>query len=134
VVLATVLGKVMAVVKGGPQKMQEMAMEQMMKQMMKQMGAASGGHTPLVGLLCVWLFVFLFVVCFLFLFFFLRGGVARAHSLWACHRAGFVGCGRWQRACGPRDVEALQARVLAPGTLPRPPAALQQGACCAQLA
>lgn len=42
VVLATVLGKVMAVVKGGPQKMQEMAMQQMMKQMMKQMGAPPG--------------------------------------------------------------------------------------------
>ncbi|EFN51559.1 hypothetical protein CHLNCDRAFT_59183 [Chlorella variabilis] len=46
VVLATVLGKVMAVVKGGPQKMQEMAMEQMMKQMMKQMGGAPGGANP----------------------------------------------------------------------------------------
>ncbi len=43
VVLAGVLGKVMEVVKGGPQKMQQMAMEQMMKQMMKQMGAPPGG-------------------------------------------------------------------------------------------
>ncbi|KAI7836497.1 hypothetical protein COHA_009645 [Chlorella ohadii] len=39
VVLAGVLGKVLEVVKGGPQRMQQMAMEQMMKQMMKQMGA-----------------------------------------------------------------------------------------------
>ena len=42
-VLAAVLNKVMAVIKGGPQKMQEYAMQQMMQQMMKQMGSAPPG-------------------------------------------------------------------------------------------
>ncbi len=46
VVLAS-LGKVVSAVKGGPQKMQAMAMEQMMKQMMKQMGNAQGGFPSL---------------------------------------------------------------------------------------
>ena len=49
VVLAGLLGKVMELVKGGPQKMQEMAMEQMMKQMMKQMGAPPGEAGDLGG-------------------------------------------------------------------------------------
>ncbi len=50
-VLAGVLSKVMAVVRGGPQKMQEMMMQQMMQQMMKQMGAPPTGGRPglLVG-------------------------------------------------------------------------------------
>lgn len=48
VVLAGVLGKVMELVKGGPQKMQEMAMQQMMKQMMKQMGAPPGELVELI--------------------------------------------------------------------------------------
>jgi hypothetical protein len=47
VVLTAVLQKVLAVIKGGPQKMQEIAMQQMMQQMMKQMvkqmGGAQGG-------------------------------------------------------------------------------------------
>lgn len=51
VVMAGVLSKVMAVVRGGPQKMQEMMMQQMMQQMMKQMGAPPTGGRPglLVG-------------------------------------------------------------------------------------
>lgn len=42
VVLAGVLGKVVDLVRGGPQRMQQMMMEQAMKQMMKQMGGAGG--------------------------------------------------------------------------------------------
>lgn len=46
VLLANVVSTAMEFVKGGPQKMQEMAMQQMMKQMMKQAGAPAGGANP----------------------------------------------------------------------------------------
>ncbi|XP_075263523.1 uncharacterized protein LOC142355154 [Convolutriloba macropyga] len=50
VVLAFVLAKVLELVRGGPQAMQEKATEMMMQQMMKQMGAAGGaGGMPGMG-------------------------------------------------------------------------------------
>ena len=51
VLLANVVSTAMEFVKGGPQKMQEMAMQQMMKQMMKQAGAPGGaGANPFGGM------------------------------------------------------------------------------------
>lgn len=44
VLLGNVVGTALEFVKGGPQKMQEMAMQQMMKQMMKQAGGAPGAN------------------------------------------------------------------------------------------
>ena len=48
VLLGNVVGTALEFVKGGPQKMQEMAMQQMMKQMMKQAGG-SPGASPFGG-------------------------------------------------------------------------------------
>jgi hypothetical protein len=46
VLLGNVVSTALEFVKGGPQKMQEMAMQQMMKQMMKQAGAPGGAGSP----------------------------------------------------------------------------------------